>query len=303
MIEDETALAKEVTEVYLALAQQQIKCEIFTDRFESASLAAEIDSMKLLDGVASEEDWLLSASNRLDAQLALFDAENSLSEMKRQFAILLDRDPETEFTLHVPPVGDHIDSLEREQMLQTWDRSLPVAKAELEYTKADRAAEHAASGHGLNGDLNVDYSTGQGQVTTQGLEEKIVTRGWSVSLDFTFPLWDGGASKAAVKSAKIAAEQAKLDLSTSKRTTKAEIINLINKLDVSYKRLGIIRQQVDLAQNKLDIAESRYNDGQISRITYLDSEIFYLETRDTYLEELKNYLLDRKELEGKFRNA
>ena len=44
----------------------------------------------------------------------------------------------------------------------------------------------------------------------------------------------------------------------------------------------------------------RIDDGQISRIDYLESEVSYLEARDKYLEELKNYLIDKIELESKY---
>ena len=44
----------------------------------------------------------------------------------------------------------------------------------------------------------------------------------------------------------------------------------------------------------------RFDDGQISELTFLESKVFLFETKDKYFEELKKYLTNRVELEGKF---
>jgi len=299
-IEEETALKKEVIETYLGVLQMTLQSELNDDKFQSASLKAEIDSAKLLDGVISEEDWLLSASDRLDAELNKFEKDNESSEKKRELAILLDWDAADDMNLVEPVAAGHLSDELKQQMLDSWESSAPVMKAELEYSKSKRLADYAASGHGLTGDLTASYSTGQGRVDVDGARENIDTRGWGLSLNFSLPLWDGGSSGAAVKAARIESEQAKLEYNRTKKSTRAEIINLVNQLDVSYRRLEIIRKQIELAENKLDIAKMRYDDGQISMIIYLESKVFYLETRDKYLEELKAYLLNRAELESKF---
>ena len=299
-LDNEAKLEQETVETYVDLLQLGIQSEIIADKFESARLAAEIDSMKLSDGVVSDEDWLISASNRLDAELEFFDIENSTSEKRRELAILMDFDPETEMELVEPAVGDRLSEQNKNRMLVSSGNTVQVRKAEIQYASAERQADHAASGLGINADLEAKYKTGKGWYETNGDRLDVDLEGWGVALNFSFPLWDGGAAGAAVMSARLEAEQAKLDLSRQRKTEKAEIINLVNKIDVSFKRLEIIRQQIELARNKLDIAQSRYDDGQISRITFLESRVFYLETRDKYLEELKSYLLDRIQLDSKF---
>jgi outer membrane protein TolC len=299
-IEDEAALKKEVIETYLGVLQMSLQSELYDNKFESASLKSEIDSSKLLDGVISEEDWLLSASGRLDAELDKFEKDNESNEKKRELAILLDLDATEEMSLAEPQLVSPLDDDSKQRILDSWESSAPVIKAEIDYSRQKRLADYAASGHGLSGDLTANFSTGQGRVDVDGARDDINTKGWGISLNFSLPLWDGGSSGAAVKAAHLGAEQAKLEYNRTKRSTRAEIINLVNQLDVSYRRLEIIRQQIDLAKNKLDIAKERYDDGQISKITYLESKVFYLETKDKYLEELKSYLLNRVELDSKF---
>ncbi|UCD17082.1 MAG: TolC family protein [Candidatus Zixiibacteriota bacterium] len=299
-IEEETALKKEVVEAFMGMMQMSIRQKLYTDKLESARLQVGIDSIKLIDGVISEEDFLLSRSEHLDAELDQFEIETSLEEKRRELAILLDWDVESDLIPVEPSITDHIDDTERQEILNSWESSVPIGKAQLQYSKAKREADYRSSGHGLTGDLTADYSTGQGNVRVDGAREEIDTRGWGVSLNFSYPLWDGGSSGAAVKAAKLQAQQAKLEFDRQKQNTRAEIINLVNQLDVSYRRLGIMQKQVELAQIRLDIAQNRLSDGQISEITYLESEVFWLESKDQYLEELKKYLLNRIEIAGKF---
>ncbi len=299
-IEEKTSLSKEVTETYMNLLQLSIKNELYSSKYESARLQSVVDSLKYLDEVISEEDWLLSTSARLDAELDQVEIETETDETRRALAILLDRDVTEKFDLREPVLAGHIDSISKQRMFESWDQSVPVKKANYEYLKAQREADYQASGHGLTGDLTASYSTGQGYVETDGDRNDINTKGWGVSLNFSYPLWDGGSSGASVKAARIQADQARLEYNQERQNTRAEIFNLINQLDVSYKRLGIMEKQIELAYNRLQIAEGRMADGQISEITYLESKVFYLETKDQYLEELKKYLLNKIDLEGKF---
>jgi outer membrane protein TolC len=299
-IEEKTSLSKEVTETYMNLLQLSIKNELYSSKYESARLQSVVDSLKFLDEVISEEDWLLSTSARLDAELDKVEIETETDETRRALAILLDRDVTEKFDLREPKLVGHIDSISKQRMFESWDQSVPVKKANHEYLKAQREADYQASGHGLTGDLTASYSTGRGYVETDDVRNDINTKGWGVSLNFSYPLWDGGSSGASVKAARILAEQSRLEYNQARQNTRAEIFNLINQLDVSYKRLGIMEKQIELAYNRLQIAEGRMADGQISEITYLESKVFYLETKDRYLEELKSYLLNKIDLEGKF---
>lgn len=308
-IEEETALKKEVTEAYLAVLQLTLKSEITGGKLEKATLQEEIDSAKLSDGVLSEEDYLLSSSDRLDAELEHFSVETDLEEQKRELATLLDLDVSEPLNLADPPVKELMDEETRDRLVAAWERTVPIKKAEHEYEKSKREAEFAAAGHGLTGDLNATYSLGRQKIETdkadpsgdiRSFEENIKTSGWSVALEFRLPVWDGGAGGAAIKAAKYQAEQARYEYTRAQRSARAQILNLINQLEISYQRLDIVAKQIELAKGRLEIARDRHADGQISKLTLLESKVFYLETRDKYLEELKAYLVNYIELQGKF---
>ena len=303
-IEDETALRKEVTEAYLGVLQQTLQLQIARDELERTTLKVGIDSAKLEDGVISEEDYLLSTSDRLDAELSVFDIETKLEESRREMRTLLDLEAAEGLSLAEPPLPDHFDSEQGQRYAAGWETTVPVVKAQYQFAKAERAAEFEASGHGLTGDLKASYSMGRQKIERErhddSIEENINTSGWTVSLDFSLPIWDGGAGRASEKAAKYDAERARYEYTRARRSARASIINLVNQLDVSFERLKIISKQIELADNRLQIARDRYADGQISMLTLLETKVSYLQNKDRYLEELKSYLLNRIELQGKF---
>ena len=307
--EEQATMEKEVIQAFLGVLQYAVRQELYSDKLESARLQARIDSMKLADGIVSEEDVLLSVSARLDAELENFEITTEADEQRRELAILLDLSV-TEQLNPIEPECIHLGDATRERFIAAWDRSVPIRKAEHLYERAKRSAMFAAAGHGLTGDLQANYSFGRQKIETErydaaigsriGHDNDINTAGWGVKLQFKLPLWDGGAGAAAVKAARFEAEQARLEYDRERKKARAEITNLVNRLDVSYRRLQIIEKQIELARDKLDIAQERHTDGQISMLTFLESRIFYLETKDRYLEELKQNLVDGVELRSKF---
>ncbi|MCP4684070.1 MAG: TolC family protein [bacterium] len=308
-IEEEAVLKKEVTEAYLTVLQLTIKHEKTSDQLRKASLQEEIDSAKLSDGVLSEEDYLLSSAARLDAELEHFSVQTDLEEQKRELATLLDLDVSEPLDLTDPVPGELMDEHTRDRLIAAWDLTVPIKKAKHQFEKSKREADYAAAGHGLTGDLNATYSLGRQKIETdrtdasgvsETYDENINTSGWSVALQFRLPVWDGGAGGAAVKAARYQSQQAEYEYTRAQRSARAQILNLINQLEVSHKRLSIVSKQIELAENRLNIAKDRQADGQISMLTLLESRIFYLETRDQYLEELKAYLVNSIELQGKF---
>jgi outer membrane protein TolC len=304
-IEENTALRKEVVAAYLSVLQAQVKQEKADCAFRRATAKTLIDSAKLADGVLSEEDYLLSMSERLDAELALFEIQSETDEQQRELAMLLDMAIETPLTVSEPTLGATIDSVRAVRMLAAWETTVPVLKAERQYEKAKREANFSASGHRLTGDLKATYSFGRGNVEKELAsvaydDQDINTSGWSISLNFRLPVWDGGAGSAAIRASEYQAEQARYEFTRAQRSARAQVANLLNQIDVSRQRLDIKRQQTELAANRLRIAEGRYADGRISELTLLEVRVSYLDSRTAYLEELKTYLMNKIELEGKF---
>ena len=302
----ETAsLKKEVVEAFFGVLRSEISIKKSEDQLKSAQLKIAIDSMKLIDGLIAEEDWLETNSELLDAELSNYEALGEKSEKVRNLNVLLDSDVSNVFSLERPEINNHPDDSEIEQYINRWQDCIEIKKENTKFDKADRAADYASSSHGLTADISANYGLERGDVeifdtrfgtSTSDLE----TDSWGVSLNFTFPLWDGGASGASVKAARLAADQARLEFEKAQKSSRSEIVSLTIKLSVSYRKLSILQKKIETAKRKLDIAQSRLDDGQISMLTFLENHVTYLEEKDKYLEEMMNYFLTRFDLEGMY---
>jgi len=299
--EEAAALKEEIAEAFFGVLQMSLHKQIASEKLESARLQSSIDSIKFLEEVISEEDWLVSSSNRLDAELEQFDIENNLTSKQRDLAIILDLEINEDLTLYPPQTYAELTPEKSGQLLSAADFSSTVKKAQHEYKKSQRAARYEASSKGLTGALTANFSKESGRVetTVQGQEDLDLDT-WGIKLEFNYPIWDGGASGAAVQAAHLQSEQARIEYEKAQKSSKAEIENLINSINISAKKINVLNQQIDLAKDRRNIADFRYKDGQISIITYFETSIAYLEARNNYLEELKNYLIDTFKLDSKF---
>ena len=299
-------LRREVTDAYLTVLRLELKKDLTRDRLEAARAQARVDSLKFKDGILSEEQWLESASKRLDNELEHVDAEVDAREQVRQLSVLLDLEADDAVKPSEPVPAVHFDAAARQRMIDEWERTVAVQQADRNRRKAERQAKYSASEHRISGDLQARYAFGRGNVETEFFNvsenevEDINTQAWGVLLRVRIPVWDGGAGSAAVKAARFQAEQARLEYEQQLKNARAEIVSLLNDLEVSYRRLDIVKRQIELAANRLAIAESRFQGGEISQVKFLESRIFFLEQKDRYLEELDKYMTMRIDLEHKF---
>jgi outer membrane protein TolC len=300
-VEEETGLRKEVMEAYIGLLESALTDSLEAVRLEGADLKADTDSTKWEDGVITAEARLASASARLDAELARRDAADKLAESERGLALLLDYPADSRLRVENPVVTGNPSAEALAQVVEGWDRSIAVRKAMVSAKTAKRTASFARAGHGLTGDLTAGYSAGRGKISYDNLpDNNINTNGWGVSLNLTYPIWDGGAASASSQAARSEANRAEMELVKAKQAAQAEITRLAKQVDVGYRRLSILRSQIDLATQKRAIARERFDDGRISRYELLQSEADWLAARGKYLAELKVYMGNRILLEGAF---
>ncbi|MFH2048086.1 MAG: TolC family protein, partial [bacterium] len=269
--EETASLMGELTEAYFGVLQMTLHKQIASEKLESAKLKTGIDSIKFLEEVISEEDWLISSSERLDAELEQFDIENNLTTKRRDLAMILDLEINENLVLSPPKNIEELTPEKSRLYLASADNSNTVKKAEHEYKKAQRSSRYEASSKGLTGTLTANYSkeSGRVEITLQDRRDLNLNT-YGIKLEFNYPLWDGGASGASVQAAQLQAEQSRIEYEKALKSSRSEIESLINSVNISSKKLKVLKQQIDLAKNRRDIADFRFKDGQISKITYFE---------------------------------
>jgi len=298
---DRADLKEEGITAFFDLLMADIDWHIAGFQSELADYNAHFDSIKYDDSIITEEAWIESKSERLEKKLALFDAEANLEEKKNDFKHLFDLPSDAEVELSVPPSRDELTEKEVENYLANADKTASAELARISMKSAERSLEQTRNSMGLNGSLNASYSLGRGNVKqSQPLgefDDRVDTRNWQVSLEFNYPIWDGGASGANLHSQEMAYESARLEYLAAQRNARNKMEILLKRIDINHAKLSLLDQELNLAERKLQDAEERHDIGMISDGTLLENRIFYFEARKNHLATLKNHYLDLTELE------
>ncbi len=294
-------LKEEGIAAYFDLLIADIDLKIAQHRHQLAAYNARWDSVKFADGVITEENWIESKSDRLEKRLAVYDAEANFEEKTNDFNHLLDLEPETRPSLEVPPVPPAPDETRSQLYIANVEHATEVELARVNLELAERKLDQTKSSYGVNGTLNASYSIGRGTVTQsqprEETEDKIDTEDWRISLDFSYPIWDGGASGASIHSQELAYESARLEYLAAQRSARNNMEIMLRRIEINKAKLSLLTQEVELAEKKLADAESRFEDGLISEATLQENRVYYLEARKSRTTTLKEYYLDLTELE------
>jgi outer membrane protein TolC len=294
-------LRKEGITAYFDLLTADLDRQVAENQSQLAGFNAKWDSVKYEDSVITEEAWIECRSERLEKRLALFDAEATFEERKNEYNHLLDLPSGQETDLQVPSAPQRPDDAEVQQLLSSADKTAETELARIKMDGAERDLGRARSGMGINGTLNARYSIGRGNVKQsqpqREFDDKINTKDWRVSIDFSYPIWDGGASGANIHSQELAYESARLEYLSAERSARNKMEILLKRIEINHAKMSLLDQELDLAEKKLLDAEERYEIGMISEGTLLENRVYYLEAQKSRLATLKNYHLDLTELE------
>lgn len=298
---DKTNLEREGITAYFDYLSADIDRQSAVCQSDLAAFNAQWDSVKFAGGLITEESWVASRSKRLEKQLGIYDAEAAFQEKANDYKHLLDIPAETEATLEIPPVAVPPTPEESQRFLDNADKSAETQMAAANLQAAERTLDNTRSSYGVNATLNASYAVGRGTVTQskpeKEIEDKIDTRDWRVSVDLSYPIWDGGASGASVHSQELAYESARLEYAAAERSARNKMTILLKRIEINHSKLVLIEQELALAEKKLRDAEGRHTQGLLSDGGLLENRSAWLDTRKKQLTTLKSYYLDLTELE------
>lgn len=306
---DQADLKKEGVTAYVDLLIADLDKQIAEKNSQQATIKAHWDSLMFDDGVKTEEEWVESKSDRLEKRLAMFDTEAAYEEKLNDFKHLLDLPSDQAVTLSTPETPEMPTANKMQWLKANAEYSSETELARMKMMIAERTLKETRSSGGLNGQLNLSYEWGDEesyfhkelQVDTARFvyetNSNNPTTDWQVSLEFSYPLWDGGASKANVRSSELAYESARLEYQAAERNAKNKMEIAIKRMEINYSKLQLLEDELELADKKLSDAKDKFEEGLISESDLLENEVYYLEAGKSRLTTLKDYYHDLIELE------
>ncbi|MCK5127440.1 MAG: TolC family protein [candidate division Zixibacteria bacterium] len=308
---DQAELKKEGVTKYIDLLVADLDKDIAKNNSMKADIVTHWDSVMYADSVLTEEKYVESKSDRLEKKLALYDTEASYEEKLSEFKHILDLKASQAVTLSVPSTPA-LPTASRTQWLKAnaeFSSETLLAKKKMEIS--ERELKNTRTGGGLNGSVNLSYEIGDEETdysktlvipeqnvdTTFTSFTKNPTSDWRISLELSYPLWDGGASKANVRSSELAYESSRLEYLAAQRNAKTKMEIAIKRMEINSSKLQLLEDELVLAEKKLQDAQDKFEEGIISESTLLENRVYYLEAAKSRLTTLKNYYHDLIDLE------
>ncbi len=212
---------------------------------------------------------VLRAQTQLDNnRQALISARNQVAISKNAFANLIGLDPSTIITPQAPAAVPALPALEETPLLeQAFSRRPEYLQADANILIAQKNVRLAR--RNLDPYVNANVTgTLNGTRGVPGDERAAA----AVGLSLNVPIWDGGATRAAVDAARSDERSAQIQKDQFVRGIKAEVQQSIVAVRDANERASVVGQTVTQAREALRLANVRYRAGVGTQLEITDAQ-------------------------------
>ena len=292
-VEEATQKAKlTATSNYLSLIMSRNKVGVAEQTVRDYEEHLKNANLQYSVGIVSKSD-VLATNTRLE------NAKTTLVEAKHAASVA-----EARFNNHIGvPVSTSIVTADKELTYKPYKISLEAAKQYGVYHRSDiaraamavKAAEESARRVDASDmpvvDANVSGSMGG---TSVGATDN---KNWTIGATVSWNLWDGGASKANLKVAKVNVEKAKEAYAQTIEAVELQIHEAYLNMKSAEQKIVSTRAAVEAGQEDYRIKTLRYRSGVGTNVDVLDAETALATARNNYVDVLYTYNLNVATLE------
>jgi outer membrane protein len=279
---------------YLALIEVREQLRVAADNL-AAQTAREREIGVLVErGARPVADVYQQRASVAAAHSSVVEAQRSreLAEVALVQALRLDATAEYEFVAPaldgLPQGADRDVTALVEQALQRRPDLAALATRAAAAEQSVRAAQAARlPALSLSGSYGANYSSAGAAAFSDQLD---ASRGGSVSLSLSLPLFDGLSAGRAVERASVQVDNARLSLDDQRQQVALEVRRAVLDLEAAVARLSSADARVAAARQALTATESRYDAGvatlfevSSARASYVDAESAQVRARYTLL--------------------
>ena len=123
-------------------------------------------------------------------------------------------------------------------------------------------------------------------------------KGWSIGGSVSWPIWDGGATQAAIKKAEAGVKVAQEQLLQSRESVELEVRQDYLNILAAKEQIRSTEASVAEAEEAYKIAAVRYSSGVGTNLDVLDAELQLSTARTNYISALYNYNIGLATLEN-----
>lgn len=262
-VEERETIARRVTELYFDVLLQQVNADVARQNLRASEELLRTGREKSKLGRLSENDLLLLELNLLNARQAEvqagIDAQNAAVQLKGYTGLTID----PRAALAVPgaaPLAAVQPTAALEQARQYRREGLMFQRRLLE---ADRNVAQAKGTTGFQANLTASFglTSSADQLGTSYVNPADQQQ---VRLGFAVPIVDWGKTRAAVKTAELARQQARANVEQEQMTFEQSVLSQAAQLEALSQQLQLTSRADSLAQRRYDIAQATYKVGRIT---------------------------------------
>lgn len=274
MKREELNLIYNVTDAFFSMIAIQKSKELARMNLERQKEAYTIAKNKFDAGLIKEVDALqmevdlAEAKNNFD--LAMVNQSSAMNKFKEVIGLELSDSVSlsNELTYQVVIVDpQRAVKLAMENRLEIREREIQIERTKLSIKQQKAAGMVKGSLNaylqktGVNAQaLSGDFNTSVNNSLKNFMERK---PNYVVGLNVTIPILDWGDNRAKVNAQKARLQQNIYNQEETKRNIESEILNVVEELNSSLKRLQLLEKNVLVAEKSFEITRQRFSDGNI----------------------------------------
>ncbi|TLM94155.1 TolC family protein [Hymenobacter jeollabukensis] len=262
-VEERETIARRVTELYFDVLLQQVNAQVARQNLRASEELLRTGREKSKLGRLSENDLLLLELNMLNARQAEMqasvDAQNAALQLKGYTGLTIDPTA----ALDVPgaaPLLSVTPAAALQQARQYRREGLMFQRRLLE---ADRNVAQAKGTTGFQANLTASFGLTSSAEQFAGSYVNPADQ-QQVRLGFAVPIVDWGKTRAAVKTAELARQQARVTVEQEQLTFEQSVLSQAGQLDALNQQLQLAARADSLSQRRYDIAQATYKVGRIT---------------------------------------
>jgi len=279
-------LILQVTSAYLNVARADAFVRVAEEALKNAQERLRITRTQLDTGVASRFDLLRAETQVAQSEQALLNARNQAEIARAALNNLLGRDLNTPVQIAMPEALPLMQSVELGILIQQAQQQRPEVRAaerNLELAKVNiRVAQRGALPTlALNGQWNFNLTP-----TVFNPRRQIFT----ATAILSFPVFDGGITRARVAQAREDLDIAEINLQQVKDGVALEVRTAYLNLRDAQQRLEVARKGLEQATEALRLARIRYEAGVSPQLEISDAELAYTQAQTNLVNAQFDYL-------------
>jgi outer membrane protein len=283
---------------FLALVQQQEQLRVRRESLAAES-ALERQIANFVDaGARTIADLYQQQAAVASARLAVVEAERAAQLAEVDLIETLQLDPAGTYQFE-PPAADAAavsqDSILLETMLENaYAKRADLRAEENRLEAADQAVRVARGARWPTLALSAGYGTNYTSASDFDWQEQFdQRRGGSLNLSVSVPIFNRGATRAAIRRAQLQAESARLDLETRRLDVGLEVRRAYLDFLAAREQLTSADAQLKAAELALSAAQERYQVGAATLVELSQARANQVQAASTLVSARSNLLFQR----------